>query len=134
MAWIVLYLSFDEVAGLHETVNSLSPISWTIPFGALALVVGLWMLPFVWRQPPATRRGLVVSGIVYVAGAVGIELLTSQFFNETNKRQFAYALNTVLEEGGEMIGVVVLIRTLLRHMERDRGPAAIGVNVGEAAR
>ena len=127
MAWIILYLSFDEVAGVHETVNSPTMISWTIPFGLLALLVGAWMLPFVRRLPGPTRRGLIIAGIVYVAGAAGIELLTSQFFDEANKRQFIYALDTVAEEGAEMIGVVVLIHTLLRHMERAAGSATVGV-------
>ena len=128
MAWILLYLSFDEVAGLHETVNSLSPISWTIPFGLLALVVGAWLLPFVWRLPPATRFGIIAAGVIYVTGAVGIELVSSQFFDESNKRQFDYAFFTVAEEGMEMLGIVVLIRTLLKHMEREGGQAALGVS------
>src|SRR5258706_13815366 len=69
MGWILLYMSFDAGAGLHETFNSLSPISWTIPFGLLAIGIGVWMLPFVWRLPPATRWGIILSGIVYVGGA-----------------------------------------------------------------
>lgn len=127
VAWVLLYLCFDEVAGLHETVNSLSPISWTIPFGLLALVVGAWMLPWVMRLPAPTRNGFIVSGIVYVMGAVGIELLTSQFFDESNKRQFSYALYTVAEEGLEMLGAVLTIRTLLKHMEAESGEASLGL-------
>ena len=132
MAWILLYMSFDEVAGIHETVNSLSPISWTIPFGLLALAVGAWLLPWVLRLPAATRTGIIVSGVVYVAGAVGIELVTSQFFDESNKRQLDYAFYTIAEEGMEMLGVVWLIRTLLRHMERESGAAVIGVRADRA--
>lgn len=127
MAAILLYLSFDEVAGVHETVNSLSLVSWTIPFGLLALVVGAWMLPWVLRLPASTRFGIIASGVVYVAGAVGIELVASQFFDESNKRQFRYAFYTVAEEGMEMLGVVLLVRTLLRHMERSAASVAVGV-------
>jgi hypothetical protein len=126
MGWILLYCSFDEVAGVHETFNSLSPISWTIPFGLLALAVGIWMLPWVWRLPAETRWGIILSGIVYVGGAVGVEVVTSHFFDESNKRQFTYALFTVVEEGGEMLGVWIAIRTLLRYMER-KDAAALGV-------
>jgi hypothetical protein len=129
MAWIILYMSLDEVAGLHETMNSLSTITWTIPFGLLALVVGAWMLPFVWRLPPPTRIGIIVSGFIYVMGAAGIELISSQFFDESNKRQFAYALNTVLEEGMEMLGIVLLIHTLLRYMERGAGATGVALRI-----
>jgi hypothetical protein len=125
MAWVIAYLCFDEVAGLHETFNSLSPISWTVPFGLLAIGIGLWMLPFVWRLAPETRFGIIASGVIYVMGAAGIELVTSQFFDESNKRQFIYSLNTALEEGMEMLAIVLLIRTLLRHMERGAGTAAV---------
>lgn len=127
VSWILLYLCFDEVAGLHETVNSLSPISWTIPFGLLALVVAAWMLPWAMRLPAPTRNGFIISGAVYVMGAVGIELLTSQFFDESNKRQFSYAFYTVTEEGLEMLGAVLTIRTLLRHMEAESGEASLGL-------
>lgn len=127
VAGVLLYLSFDEVAGVHETVSSLSAISWTIPFGLLALVVGAWMLPFVLRLPAPTRNGLIASGVIYIAGAVGIELIASQFFDEANKRQFSYAFYTVAEEGMEMLGVVGVIRTLLRHMERESAPATMAI-------
>ena len=127
MGWILLYLSFDEVAGVHETFNSLSPISWTIPFGLLAIVVGVWMLPFVMRLPASTRAGLIVSGVLYVAGAVGIELISSHFFDESNKRQIDYAYLTLAEEGLEMLAVVLVIRTLLRHMEQLASSAALAL-------
>ncbi len=130
MAGILLFLSIDEVAGLHETFNSLSTISWTVPFGLLALAVGLWMLPFVWRLPPATRIGVMASGFVYVMGAAGVELISSQFFDESNKRQFTYALGTALEEGMEMLGVVLLVRTLLRYMERRIAPVVVELDSG----
>lgn len=130
VAWVLFYLCFDEVAGVHETVNSLSTIAWTIPFGLLALVIGAWMLPWVMRLPVATRNGFIFSGVLYVMGAVGIELLTSQFFDESNKRQFSYALYTVAEEGLEMLGAVLTIRTLLRHMEAESGEATLGLRAG----
>jgi hypothetical protein len=133
-AVILLYMSFDEVAGIHETVNSLSPISWTIPFGLLALVIAAWMLPWVLRLPAATRLGLIASGFIYIAGAVGIELVTSQFFDESNKRQLTYAFYTVVEEGMEMLGVVLMIHTLLRHMEREDGAAGVGLKAAGAGR
>jgi len=132
LAWIMAYLSMDEVAGVHETVNSLSTISWTIPFGILALVAACIYLPFVLRQRPDTRLGFFAFGFVYVMGAAGVEFLTSQFFNESNKRQFVYSLDTVAEEGMEMFGVVILLYTLMRLIERERAEYA-AVAAAEAA-
>ncbi len=132
MTAVVLLLSMDEIAGLHETVNSLSPVMWTIPFGLLALAVALAFLPFVLRQQRDTRLGIVLAGIVYVAGAGGVEFITSQFYGESNKRQLFYALITPFEEGLEMFGIVLLIRTLLRLMERDAGSATIPIDPARA--
>jgi hypothetical protein len=129
MSWVVLYLSFDEVGGLHETLNSLSPIMWTIPFGVLALLVAAAFVPFVIRLDRDTRAGIFVAGIVYIAGAVGVELLTSQFFGESNKRQLSYELITPFEEGLEMLGSVLLVRTVLRAMERADGAAVVAIEV-----
>ncbi len=133
LAWVMTYLSFDEIAGIHETVNSLSPINWTIPFGLLAIVVGSLFLPFLARQAPATRWGFVAAGVVYLGGAAGVEFLTSQFFDESNKREFYYALFTVVEEGMEMFGAVLMIHTLLALMERETRTATVAVG-GESPR
>jgi hypothetical protein len=127
LAGVMTYLSFDEIAGVHETVNSLSPISWTVPFGLLAIVVGSLFLPFLARQPARTRWGFVAAGVVYLGGAAGVELLTAQWFDESNKRQFLYALFVPVEEGMEMFGAVIMIHTLLRLMEREAGSAEVDV-------
>ena len=133
LASVTAYLSFDEVAGVHETVNSISSISWTVPFGILAIVVGIAFLPFLGRQSPGTRLGFVAAGLVYVGGAVGVEFLTRQWFDVSNKRQFTYALLTPIEEGMEMFGAVIMIHTLLRLMEREsRVPATIVVETSGA--
>jgi hypothetical protein len=81
----------------------------------------------VWRLPPATRIGIIASGFIYVMGAAGIELVSGQFFDESNKRQFAYAFFTVAEEGMEMLGIVLLIHTLLRYMERGTSGTTVAV-------
>jgi len=116
LAAALAFMSLDEIAGIHETFNTLFVMSWTVPFGILALVIGAILLPFVRRLPARTRNGIGLAGAVYLAGAVGMELLTSRFFDQDNKRQFSYALMTLVEEGLEMTGVWILIRTLLAHM------------------
>jgi len=131
---VMLYMSFDEVAGLHETFNSLSPISWTVPFGLLALAVGAYFLPFVLKLRRATVRGIVVAGFIYVMGAVGIEFITSRIFTGGEFKKFDYAILTALEEGLEMSGAILTIRTLLAHMRAEAGTTDLALELaGRAA-
>ncbi len=48
-------LSMDEVAGLHETLNSLIDFSWAIPGGIFAALFGLAYLRFLFHLPSRTR-------------------------------------------------------------------------------
>ena len=107
-----LLLALDEVAGIHETINSLIDMNWAIPGGIVAGVIGLAFIPFVRRLPPRTALLFVVAGVLYVGGAVGMELVGEPMDSDT----LQYNLTTVVEEGLEMGGVILLIYALLGHM------------------
>lgn len=114
MAAGFLVLAIDEVAGLHETLNSSIDMNWAIPGAILVAVVGLAFVPFLL----SLRRGLavllVLAGALYVSGAIVVELL-SEDMNAASSR---YALAVALEEGLEMLGVLVCIRTILNEMKK----------------
>ena len=128
MAAVLLFASFDEIAGIHETLNSLIVMSWAIPFGILGLVVALAFVPFVGRLPAPTRNGIILSGALYFMGAIVVELITSQYFDQDTKRQFRYALFTWVEESLELFGVWVLVRTLIAYMNAMRLSLAVARN------
>lgn len=119
-AAVLVLASLDEIAGIHETINSLIVMSWAIPFGILALVVAAAFVPFVRRLPRTTQNGIVLSGTVYLAGAIVVELITNHYFDQDTKRQFRYALFSLVEEALELFGVWILIRTLLEYMTGSR--------------
>lgn len=125
LAAVLVFLSLDEVAGIHETVNSLIVMSWALPFGIAALVGSLSFIPFIQRLPPPTRNGIVLSGTLYFTGAVVVELITSHYFDQDTKRQFRYALFTLVEEGLELFGIWILVRTFLAHMDASRLSLAV---------
>lgn len=124
-AAVLVAASLDEIAGIHETVNSLIVMSWAIPFGILALVVAALFLPFVRRLPPPTRNGIIVSGALYFTGAIVVELITNRYFDQDTKRQFRYALFSLVEEALELFGVWIFVRTLLAHMNASRLSLAV---------
>lgn len=110
----LLLLACDEVAGLHETLNTAIDMNWAIPGGILVLVVGIVLIPFLW----SLRRGfallLFLSGALYVSGAIVVELLSEDMDSDSS----AYALAVALEEGLEMLGALLCLTTILHEMKK----------------
>ncbi len=124
--WLVLglgfvFLSVDEVAGMHEYLNTFldetSDISgWTdVALGGMALV-GLAFLPFLWALRRRTAVLFVIAGCIYLGGAVGVERWTGEDVDS-----LGYNMWTTLEEGMEMGGVIAMIYAVLDHMRAIAG-------------
>ena len=114
------FLSLDEIAGFHETFNTLVDYSWAIPGGIVAAVIGLLYLKFLWHLPAQTRWLFIVAGAIFLGGAVGVELYTDWYDDEELLDTLAYNLWTAVEEGMEMGGVVLFIHALLDYMGREQ--------------
>jgi hypothetical protein len=131
--WLVLSLLFcvlaiDEFASLHEDsssrVQSLLGVeggvflfAWVIPGALVVAVVAIAFVPFLRSLPPSTRRGFLLAGILFVGGAIGVEMVGSAYLDaHGGVEDMAYAFLTALEEGLEMTGVAVFVWTLLRYV------------------
>jgi hypothetical protein len=118
-----LLISLDEIAGIHETINTVITVTWAIPFGILALVIGLSFFPFLWALPARTRNTFVLGGIMFVGGAIGVEMIGAPMVEDA----MPYNLLTIVEEGLEMYGVIVFLAGLLRFMRRGTASATLSV-------
>lgn len=107
-----LFLAIDEIAGLHEMFNSLVEINWAIPGGVLAVVIGFAFAPFLIHLHRRTSLLFLLSGAIYVGGAIGVELLAAYL----KSNSLEYHLMTLLEEGMEMLGVLIFLYALLAYM------------------
>lgn len=105
-------LAIDEVAGLHETINSATDVLWAYPALGVVAVVGLYFLPLMKELPRSTLILYVLAGIIFVGGAVGVEIIGHPMDADT----LAYQVATFVEEGMEMLGVILLIDTTLRDL------------------
>lgn len=110
------FLSLDEVAGFHETLNSLTPFSWAIPGAVFAALIGGAYLQFLFSLPRPLALRFFIGGAIYIGGAIGVELATEPFLENDALDTLAYNLSTSLEEGMEMSGVLVFLSALLGHM------------------
>jgi hypothetical protein len=119
LAWGFLLMSMDEVAGIHESINSAIVITWAIPGGAAALLIGLAFVPFLLHLPRPTAVRFALAGAIYLAGAAGIEIVGNSLVGQRLRDTLQYNLWTLAEEGLEMLGVLLFLHTLLGYM---RGP------------
>lgn len=117
-----LFMSIDEVAGFHETVNSITTYSWAIPGLLLSIVLLAGFARFLVSLPRPTAFRFIVSGLVFVGGAVGVELWTEPYLHNDNLDSLAYNLWTAVEEGMEMGGVIYFLHALNQYTEMQFRP------------
>ena len=68
---------------------------------------------FLWHLPRRWKGWFAAAGAIYVGGAVGVELLGGLYASQYDVATFAYALITTVEEGLEMLGVVLFLYAIL---------------------
>lgn len=118
-----LLLSLDEIAGIHESINSVIVMTWAIPGGIFAGLVGLLFVPFVLHLPRRTALLFAVAGAAYLAGAIGFEAIGNEMVGRNLQDTLQYKLMTLVEESLEMLSVVLFVHSLLAYMREPGGDA-----------
>ena len=138
-----LYLSIDESVSIHENFANvhgylvrkelISPILNThewLPFGVFFVIAAsIVLLPFVRKLPTDTRRYFLIAGCVFVTGAVGFEYLGALMLETgivESKKDTAYLVRLLFEEGFEMYGVAIFNCALYREILRRKISVIIG--------
>jgi hypothetical protein len=138
---ILLLLSLDEVASIHEaigqqsenllhSVTGLTPggaikFFWVVPGAILALIVLLAYLRFLADLPRSTRRSFLFAGALFVLGALGLEMLSAQVSSSSEGianlfgsaiPKIMIGLQTCVEEMFEMLGLTAFVYALLAYI------------------
>lgn len=143
-AWlggIFLLLTIDEALAIHE--RSIHPLrdafgiesgllfyAWIIPGAIFVTVVGVAFIPFLRRLPSDTRTAMIISGCVFLAGAIGAEAVAGAVEGASGSaltpRTAGYVALATVEEGLEMLGIALFLTAIVRHADRHladrRGP------------
>lgn len=147
LAFLMLFLSADESIRIHEKLGWLFMrgqgrgiffYGWPIVYGPIVLALGLWMLRFLTLLPRRTGLLFAFSGFIYVAGALGMEMLESSMayakFNEPASQVSAaridsletdvgYQIAVTVEESLEMAGLALFLFALAGYVEQRNSPA-----------
>ncbi|MBX3253468.1 MAG: hypothetical protein KF862_04950 [Chitinophagaceae bacterium] len=131
--WLILsvaffFLAFDESVSIHESLTLILPgygiggkgaftFAWVIPYGIAAVLLFIVFLKFLWTLPVRTRLGFMLSGAVFVMGAVGVEMIAAQLYNSNggDTGTLGFALISTLEETLEMGGLILFIFYILQY-------------------
>lgn len=123
---IFLCLAIDEVGAIHEEFSAVLRSSldttgllffaWVIPYGIGLIVFVICYLRFLLRLPGKTRTLFIVSGAMFVTGAIGFEMLGGRHLGLHGGRGIGYALLYTGEELLEMIGIATFIYALLAYI------------------
>ncbi len=136
-------LSIDELAGVHELFNSvgllLEKLGWDAMFqGAFrwpwvvagmvfVLAISIVYFRFLRALPIRTQVLFVGAAILFVSGAVAMEMVGAVLADRAEqaaRRPFNLEVAIHIEEGLEMLGVVLFIYALLDYLK----PITVSIN------
>ncbi|MEM9427190.1 MAG: hypothetical protein AAGA06_10865, partial [Pseudomonadota bacterium] len=126
LALIFLLMTYDEAAEVHEELARMmrafvpeSPFlyyPWTIAGAIFVIIVAVVYLPFVRRLPSHVSKLFLLSGTIYVLGAIGVETIGSWAIVTRGETLLYYQLS-VVEESMEMLGMAIFGFALLIMLE-----------------
>ncbi len=128
LAAALLYVSIDEATGLHGGVTGplretfgLSGVfyfAWVIPATIDLAVFGIVCIRFFLRLDTRTRRLFTLSALLYVGGALGMELVGGYYFDAHGGENPVYSAIVTVEETLEIAGMLVFLYALLDRVRR----------------
>ena len=138
LAVIFLFLSIDEISSIHERLTKLVRAfldtsgllfsAWVIPYGLVVIIFVAAYLRFLIRLPKNIMFLFVLSGMIFVLGAIGLELLEGNHYELYGSADVTFAVFYTIEEFMEMLGIALFIYTLLSYIESEFGLITITIN------
>jgi hypothetical protein len=139
LSFIFLFLALDEATAIHESIGDyfenyieatgLIYFMWVVPYGVAVLVIGLAFLRFVLSLPKQTRNRFILAGVIFITGAMGIEMPGAAVAEEYGTDTVLYSVLYTFEELFEMLGIVLFNFALLSYLTGQHGEVVIALNV-----
>lgn len=125
---IFALMAMDEMVVIHELSSGVlrsyfsitgGPLyhAWVMPALAFLAFLAIAYFRFVTALPARSRTLFVTAGVIYVGGALGMEMVGSAY-NAAHGHDLAYGVISTVEEVLEMSGIVLFLYGLMDHLER----------------
>ncbi|MGB3468287.1 MAG: hypothetical protein WBA74_23580 [Cyclobacteriaceae bacterium] len=128
---IFLFLSFDEIMTIHERLvlptrkylgaTGFLYYTWVIPYGVILTVFLVTYTKFLIGLPRKTIKLFILSGSIFVIGAIGIEMIGGRHEDLYGIENAQYAIYYTIEEFLEMGGIALFIYAILSYMVDEFG-------------
>ena len=139
---LFLFLTFDEATAIHETIGGYFEnfmdasgflyFMWVVPYGVAVAVIGALFLRFVLALPAQTRNRFIAAGIIFLSGAIGLEVFGAREADLNGVETITYCVLYTFEELFEMLGIVLFIYALATHLTDEFGPVSIVLQSADA--
>lgn len=136
LSFIFFFLGFDELLRIHEKIDldmhvparieGIFHYSWVIPYGTALILMTAVIIRPLFELPKRTLYGFILAGILFVGGALGMEMFTGWYLVQENitRRNLDLIpevfLMYTLEELLEMTGVSIFIFFILDFLKNYR--------------
>lgn len=138
LAGVFVFLSVDEAVTLHERLTIKTrhflqvsgPLyyAWIVPYGIAGGVLLLLSWRSIARLPRVTRQLCIIAGIIYVGGALGMEMVEGYYYTSHGETiDFVYVMLGTIEELLEMAGVLLFVYALMHHLEHAHGSVCVRI-------
>lgn len=124
---VFLIASIDEVAQFHESTGMIVNryvrfggvlyFAWLVVAIPIVLVLAYTFVPLLFRLSRGVGNRALFAGCVFLAGAVGMEMISGVYADTYGYANLGFKLLANLEELLEMTGAAIWIYALLTHLE-----------------
>ncbi|MBE9549055.1 MAG: hypothetical protein IMF09_06560 [Proteobacteria bacterium] len=129
LALLFLFLTIDESISIHEylalglhyrlNTSGLLYFAWVIPYGLVFAVLCFAYLRFFLGLSIRVKRQFILAAVLFVGGALGIELLEGRYFALYGRDVFYHLVYVSIEETMEMLGLLVFFRALIIQLQEE---------------
>ena len=131
LALSFLYISLDELVQLHEEMSAWLDLggvlyfSWIVPAAVLLLFWLSFFVRFLIELPQLTRNRFLVSGALYVTGALVFEIPLGWWTEQHGDENLVYALIDFIEEALEIGAISLFIYSLVEYLAAPHGTLVV---------